>query len=348
MHFTHFTKKTATALAAVAMLLSATAAQAGDVTGRLLAADSIRTPAPLDVTIDAWTCGKDGKIADPRLLIGDERGLADVVVQLRGEGGDPAWPAAEEMVAVDQKGCEFIPHVTVVGPGEKLSLGNSDPTLHNFHTKPKVNKTMNRAQPRGFSFETSFAKPEIQRVECDVHYWMSAVVVVTDTAWTAVTDNTGRFSIAGVEPGTYAVSLWHEELGERSGSVDVTADGATFDLTWTAEGEGEAAITGVAPIAVASCGCRGADGSGQEGEAGEVGSPGACGSGGGCGGQGAGACGGGPGKGRAQSAQDSKGAHGSCGGAAAAPGTVAPKPGAASTDKPAAAPAPGGCGCGKR
>ncbi len=254
---------------------AAVPALAASVSGRITAGASVEPAPALDVTIDAWTCGKDGKIADPRLVIGPERGLADVVLRLRGEGDAPAWTAPAEAPVMDQKGCVFTPHVVVVGPEQALKVGNSDPTLHNFHTRASENKTINRAQPRGMSFETKFAKPEIQKVVCDVHYWMSAVVVVTDTAWTAVSDENGRFAIADVADGTYDVELWHEELGERAGTVTVGGGDAVFDFTWERTAEESAAGASVAPIAVASCGCRGAmAGAGEDGMA--------CG-GGGCG-----------------------------------------------------------------
>lgn len=267
---------------------AAVPALAASVSGRITAGASVEPAPALDVTIDAWTCGKDGKIADPRLVIGPERGLADVVLRLRGEGDAPAWTAPAEAPVMDQKGCVFTPHVVVVGPEQALKVGNSDPTLHNFHTRASENKTINRAQPRGMSFETKFAKPEIQKVVCDVHYWMSAVVVVTDTAWTAVSDENGRFAIADVADGTYDVELWHEELGERAGTVTVGGGDAVFDFTWERTAEESAAGASVAPIAVASCGCRGAmAGGGEDGMA--------CG-GGGCGhgmGAGEGGCAGG-------------------------------------------------------
>lgn len=314
----------AAALFGLCALLFALPAQAATVSGRIEAGASIEAPAALDVTIDAWTCGKDGKIADPRLVLSEERGLADVVVRLRGEGEAPAWPAPETPVKIDQKGCVFLPHVVVIGPGETLDVGNSDPTLHNFHTQAKANKTVNRAQPRGMNFETSFKKPEIQKVVCDVHYWMSAVVVVTDTAYTAVTDAEGNFEIGDVPAGSYTVELWHEELGERSATLEVAGDAARFTQTWEAGG-GEAKAS-VEPIAVASCGCRARK---MAMEAAAAAGEASCGAAMGCG------CSG------AAKAEAGEAAHACAGeGSEAAPAAAAP----------AAAPAAAkqGCGCGKR
>lgn len=229
-------------------------AAAASVTGRISAGDALKNPEPLAVAMDAWLCGKDGKISDPRLSISAERGLANVVVKLKGEATAPPYPSSTEPAVMDQKKCVFEPHVVVVAPGQPVVSKNSDATLHNFHTKAEANKVINRAQTKGKDVTTKFAEPEIVRVECDIHFWMSAIVVVADSAWTAVTDAEGNFQIADVPDGSYQVELWHEQLGTRQGKVDVTAEGGSFELTWDVD-EVEASKA-VEPAPHHACGCR--------------------------------------------------------------------------------------------
>jgi hypothetical protein len=51
-----------------------------------------------------------------------------------------------------------------------------------------------------------------------------------------VTGTDGRFSIAGLPPGTYTIEAWHEKYGTRTAIVTVPKDGtATADLTYTAQ-----------------------------------------------------------------------------------------------------------------
>jgi plastocyanin len=212
------------------------AADASMVTGHIAAGAAIENAEPLSVVMDSWLCGKDGKIADPRLQISEERGLANVVVRLRPSAGiaAPAYPASTEPMLIDQKKCVFEPHVVVVAPGQPVLSRNSDATLHNFHTKAEANKAINKAQVKGNDVTTKFLEPEIVRVECDVHHWMSAVVVVADSAWTAVSDAAGAFSIDAVPAGSYEVALWHEQLGEKTGKLEVMETGGEFELTWDA------------------------------------------------------------------------------------------------------------------
>ncbi|PYO80827.1 MAG: TonB-dependent receptor, partial [Gemmatimonadetes bacterium] len=51
-------------------------------------------------------------------------------------------------------------------------------------------------------------------IKCDVHGWMSAYWVATETPYVAVTDASGSFKIADLPPGDYDVELWQEKLGK--------------------------------------------------------------------------------------------------------------------------------------
>jgi plastocyanin len=208
-------------------------AENGAVAGRIVAGKGIETPARLSVALDAWVCAPDGSTPDPRLVIGPQRGLANVVVTLAVPDA-PAYQSEGEAL-IDQKGCAFTPHVSLVAPGQTVRVRNSDRVLHNFHTITEHNRSVNKAQIKGAEDTFVFAKPEIVRAECDVHYWMSAVIVVAAHRFTAVSDAQGRFTIENVPPGTYQADLWHERLGTRTESVTVSADGGRLDVTWPAK-----------------------------------------------------------------------------------------------------------------
>src|SRR5207247_887261 len=109
--------------------------------------------------------------------------LADVVVSLKGVSGKSTGAAAAPAV-VDQKGCEYIPYVFAVQTGQKITVKNSDPVLHNVHPIPAVpgNKEENRAQPaNGPDLTFAFEKPEMfLKFSCQVHQWMFSYASVFD------------------------------------------------------------------------------------------------------------------------------------------------------------------------
>jgi hypothetical protein len=68
-----------------------------------------------------------------------------------------------------------------------------------------------------------FQQPEIIKVTCDAHPWMTGWLVVTDHPFVAVTDERGAFKIDGVPPGSYQLQIWHERLPARAADVAVRA-----------------------------------------------------------------------------------------------------------------------------
>jgi len=217
------------------LLTSASRADAATLSGVIKAGSGIEPLAPLPVAVDDWTCGEGGFTPDPRLVLGAERGLADVVVTVL-DFEPPVVEDAEalEQVVLDQRDCVFTPHVVVVQPGQELLVRNSDSVLHTFRTITKHNRVFNRAQVKGKEDVFKFTKPETIRVECDVHYWMGARVVVAPHAFVAVTDAGGAFKIGGLEPARYRLRLWQERLGEKTVTVDVGAEGGRVDVVWDA------------------------------------------------------------------------------------------------------------------
>ncbi len=231
MRFTfRTTSSTAVALAAMAL---AGLAHAGNVAGTVKYAGTAPAPKKIEVTKDHAACAKDAKVVED-LLVGANKGVRNVVVTVQGVAG--AKPPAAKMI-LDQKGCHFNPHVTVVGAGAALDILNNDGILHNLHTFSSVNPAFNEAQPKFKKVMTkTFAKPETFRVACDAHNWMSGYIVVTDTAHIAVSDEQGNFSIKDVPAGTYTVKFWHEKLGEQTKQVTVAAAGdARADLEFAAK-----------------------------------------------------------------------------------------------------------------
>jgi plastocyanin len=178
------------------------------------------------ITIDQYICGKEKD--SEGLVVSTDRGIANAVVYLRTASALPAAaPAAP--VQVDQKQCAFAPRVVVVPVGGTVEFLNSDRLLHNLHSRSKDNESFNKTQPKGRVIPIVFTRPEIVRIDCDLHSWMRGWVVVAPHPFHAVTNERGAFTLSGVPAGTYTLEVWQETLGVESRAVTVT-DGGTASV----------------------------------------------------------------------------------------------------------------------
>ena len=161
-------------------------------------------------------------------------GLGDVVVYLKNAPAAAGAPAGSPIL--DQKGCIYEPYMVALQVNQPLTVKNSDPVLHNVHTRPTVpgNKEENLAQmPNGKDLTFKFPKAEqFMRVECNVHPWMVSYVSVFEHPYFAVTKDDGTFVIKNVPKGDYTVEVAHRRAGKKEAKVSVADANATanFDL----------------------------------------------------------------------------------------------------------------------
>jgi plastocyanin len=171
----------------------------------------------LSVTKDQEVCGTQK--VDPSLVVSQDNKLADAIVSIAVTRGKPM---AEGSAELDQKGCQYAPHVLLVPSGATIKVLNGDGILHNVHTYGRANPPVNIAQP-SFKKEVSIQLDEVESVpvKCDTHEWMSGVIVVADHPYYAKTDASGSFRLTDVPPGEHVVKVWHEKLGEKTARVKV-------------------------------------------------------------------------------------------------------------------------------
>ncbi|MEI8291392.1 MAG: DUF2012 domain-containing protein [Verrucomicrobiota bacterium] len=160
-------------------------------------------------------------------VVGAGGELADVVVSLKGVSGKSTGASAAPAM-LDQKGALYVPQIIAVQTGQKLIVKNSDPLVHNVHTKPTANPESNQVQMQGGAdLNYTFDKPEMfLKFQCDVHPWMFAWVSVFDHPYFAVSAADGKFTIKNVPAGKYTLEAVHRKLGTQTAEIEVKADGA--------------------------------------------------------------------------------------------------------------------------
>ena len=185
--------------------------------GKVVFVGSVPPPKKLDITIDQYVCGTTKDAGD--LLVSPQKEVRNAVVWIENPPATAAPPA--EKVEMDQNGCVFIPRVVVVPAGGTVDFLNSDRLLHNLHATPKLNVSFNRTQPKSRTIPITFDKPEIVRINCDLHSWMVGWVVVAAHPFYAITGADGQFSFDNLPPGQYKLQIWHERLGTVPANVTV-------------------------------------------------------------------------------------------------------------------------------
>jgi plastocyanin len=231
-------KTNRTLAAVVGLAAAAQIATAGNLTGKVTLSGTPPPEKEITPLKEDANCGKlaPGTPMTKFYVVGANKELADVVVVVKGlEGKSTGASAAPAML--DQRGCEYIPSILAVQTGQKISVKNSDPVMHNVHSIPTVagNNEENKGQPQGAAdLIFSMAKAEnFLKFKCDVHPWMFSWVTVVDHPYFAVTGKDGSFTIKDVPPGKYKVVALHRK-GAPTGvekEIEVKADGAKADFT---------------------------------------------------------------------------------------------------------------------
>lgn len=148
---------------------------------------------------------------------------------------DRKFDAPSVKPVIDQAKMTFAPHVTVVQAGTTVEFLNSDPVGHNVYW-PSVSGNKKLAHnlgtwPKGEKKSFQFNDVGVASLLCNVHPEMNGYIVVSPTPYFAVTDKSGNYEIKNVPAGKYTLKTWSEDGKVTTQAVEVTASGATADLT---------------------------------------------------------------------------------------------------------------------
>jgi len=177
-------------------------------------------------------------VEDESLVVGPGKGLRYAVLTLANIAKGKAVEL-EEGYALDNEKCRFVPHVQAISLGQWIELKNTDPILHSADALLGNQQTLfNVALWPGRAVRKPVAYPGVVRINCGVHSWMSAYVVVTDNPYHAVTDLYGAYEIDDIPPGTYKLRLWHELLGTQEKEVRIEA-GRELQVNFDMNAEGK-------------------------------------------------------------------------------------------------------------
>ena len=144
-------------------------------------------------------------------------------------------PADGRTAVMDQVNKEFVPHILPVAVGTQVSFPNHDQIHHHVYSLSRT-KTFEIPLYKGESAPpVLFDQPGAVKLGCNIHDWMSGVILVVPTPYFAVTDDDGKFTLRDVPPGTYGVVAWNEGSKRTPDEMRqmVTVGGADQAVTFT-------------------------------------------------------------------------------------------------------------------
>lgn len=182
---------------------------------------------------------KDKCDADPKgilledLVVNPENnGIANVVftietrrTKLKKDQIHPDLQAVPtEKVVLDNLKCQFVPHILVARVGQPITVKNSDTVPHNAKFSFFSNTEVNPVIPAGGSVDVHTTEPEraATRVDCNIHPWMTAYVMVYDHPYTGISDENGKIVIKNLPAGIpLEFKIWHENQDKSIEEVTV-------------------------------------------------------------------------------------------------------------------------------
>jgi plastocyanin len=202
-----------------------------DLTMTVLLDGTVPTVPMLDTSRDP-KCGV-GKVGSDELLVDPKtKAIANIVFMIdtkktKLEKGQihpdlQAVPATKPIL--DNVKCMFVPHVLAMRAGQTITVKNSDETAHNAKFNFFDNAEQNPMIQVGGSkdIETKVEEKAPTKVDCNIHPWMNAFVIVTSHPYVGISDSAGKIKIeklpAGVE---LDFRIWHESQDKSIEEVNL-------------------------------------------------------------------------------------------------------------------------------
>lgn len=182
----------------------------------------------------SFALSPSAQAADIAIRITDQDGnpAADAVIVLVAANGaleQQPSPSPQGEALIDQRDETFTPHVTIIPRGGRVRFANSDAPLHQVYSFSPIKQFELSLAPGETSDRVIFDRSGVAAIGCNIHDNMIAYVFVTDSPWTALSDERGRARIERIPSGDYISQIWHPRLPPATlvPNETITIDGAT-------------------------------------------------------------------------------------------------------------------------
>lgn len=142
------------------------------------------------------------------IISGSGAAVEDVVVYLM-SNQTLKLPVRAPNARIDQINKTFVPPVSVVQTGTRISFPNKDNIRHHVYSFSKAKKFEIKLYADTPTKPVLFDQPGYVVMGCNIHDNMIAHMLVVDTPYFAVSDKRGVAQIMDVPPGEYSLIAWY-------------------------------------------------------------------------------------------------------------------------------------------
>jgi plastocyanin len=157
-------------------------------------------------TVSGQVLGQDGKpIANAVVFVQEPAALS------------PAAAAAPAIM--DQFNKTFVPEMLPIAVGTQVRFPNRDQIRHHVYSFSRPKRFELPLYKGEDAPPVLFDKPGVVKIGCNIHDWMSAIILVLPNDRFAVTKEDGTFALPGLESGQYTITAWHAQSRDKTEDV---------------------------------------------------------------------------------------------------------------------------------
>ncbi len=149
----------------------------------------------------------------------------------------PPTVSQHATAVVDQVEKTFVPGILPIMVGTYVRFPNHDQIQHHVYSFSPT-KTFELPLYKGEAAPpVLFDKVGVVKIGCNIHDWMSGIILVLPTPHFTVTDASGKYVLENVPEGNYTLVVWHAQSNvkpeDTARQIPVREDVANVNFTLT-------------------------------------------------------------------------------------------------------------------